>query len=318
MSRIILSPRAAIAAVLTCAVTIVFAFASPRAFDAKQNPPRLTQTPVGDVIINEVDCDTPGTDLAEFVELFDGGVGNTPLDGYVVVFFNGGAVNDASYAAFDLDGFTTNAAGYFTLGNAAVPGVDLVFSNGLLQNGPDAVAIFAANGSDFPNGTPITTTNIRDALVYANSTTTDAGLLVLLNAGQLQVNENASGTTTTVSMQRVPNGSGGMRNTDTYQVNIPTPDGPILGPTSAPLLLSGRVTDSLGLGIARVQVTIEGGGMEAPRTALTSSFGYYKFQRLSIGTYAVTVNAKRYAFAVPTRTLSMVDNVSGFDFVAEP
>jgi len=86
MSRIILSPRAAIAAVLTCAVTIVFTFASPRAFDAKQNPPRLTQTPVGDVIINEVDCDTPGTDLAEFVELFDGGVGNTPLDGYVVVF----------------------------------------------------------------------------------------------------------------------------------------------------------------------------------------------------------------------------------------
>ena len=64
MSRIILSPRAAIAAVLTCAVTIVFTFASPRAFDAKQNPPRLTQTPVGDVIINEVDCDTPGTDLA--------------------------------------------------------------------------------------------------------------------------------------------------------------------------------------------------------------------------------------------------------------
>jgi hypothetical protein len=313
-----LSPRAAIAAVLTCAVTIAFTFASPRTSDQTRMLYRPAQTPVGEVIINEVDCDTPGSDLAEFVELFDGGVGNTPLDGYVVVFFNGGAVNDASYAAFDLDGFTTDVSGYFTLGNAAVPGVDLVFSNGLLQNGPDAVAIFAANGSDFPNGTPITTTNIRDALVYANSTTTDAGLLVLLNAGQLQVNENATGTTTTVSMQRVPNGSGGARNTDTYQVNVPTPDGPILLPTSASLLLSGRVTNSLGTGIARVQITIEGGGLETPRSALTTSFGYYKVRGLSVGTYVVTVSAKRYTFAVPTRTLNMVDNVAGFDFVAEP
>jgi hypothetical protein len=119
-------------------------------------------------------------------------------------------------------------------------------------------------------------------------------------------------------MQRVPNGSGGMRNTDTYQVNVPTPDGPILGPTSASLLLSGRVTDSLGLGIARVRVTVDGGGPEMPKVALTTSFGYYKVQGLSIGTYAVTVSAKRYTFTVPTRTLNMVDNVAGFDFVAEP
>ena len=32
------------------------------------------------VIINEVDADTPGVDAAEFVELYDGGAGNTPLD----------------------------------------------------------------------------------------------------------------------------------------------------------------------------------------------------------------------------------------------
>ena len=56
------------------------------------------------VIINEIDADTPGTDTAEFVELYDGGVGNTPLDGLVVVFYNGNG--DLSYAAFDLDGFT--------------------------------------------------------------------------------------------------------------------------------------------------------------------------------------------------------------------
>ena len=313
MSRIITFPRAAIAALFVCAFTIVFTLESAASFD-KNSPLRAT----AEIIINELDCDSPGTDVAEFVELYDGGGGNTSLDGYVVVFFNGGAVNDASYAAFDLDGFATNASGYFTLGNAAVPGVDIVFPNNSLQNGPDAVAVFAANGSDFPNGTPITTTNIRDALVYANSTTTDAGLLVLLNAGQTQVNENLTGTAATVSLQRVPNGFGGTRNTNTYQVNTPTPDGPILLPTSAALSLSGRITDSAGTGISRVEITLEGGGLVTPLTAITSAFGYYKFQRLNVGTYVVSVASKRYAFSDASRTLTMSDNVAGFDFVALP
>ena len=38
------------------------------------------------MVINEVDADTAGSDALEFVELYDGGVGNTPLDGLVVVF----------------------------------------------------------------------------------------------------------------------------------------------------------------------------------------------------------------------------------------
>ena len=126
----------------------------------------------------------PGTDTAEFVELYDGGAGNTPLDGLVVVFFNGS--NDLSYAAFDLDGFTTDAQGYFTLGNPGVPGVDLIFdpgAAGLLQNGADAVALFAGNATDFPNGTAVTTTNLQDAIVYDTDDADDAGLLALLNAG---------------------------------------------------------------------------------------------------------------------------------------
>ena len=309
MSRLITPLCAAIAAVLACAVIFVNAFPVAPVIDDKS---------VADVIINEVDSDTPGTDVAEFIELYDGGVGDTALDGYVVVFFNGGAANDASYAAFDLDGFTTNKAGYFTLGNAAVAGVDLIFPNGLIQNGPDAVALFAANSTDFPNGTPITSANIRDALVYGNSSTTDAGLLVLLNPSQLQINENGSGTGTTVSMQRVPNGTGGARNTGTYQVNAPTPDGPFLTPTVAAFSLSGRVIDSLGNGIRGARLTIEGGGLESPREAMSSSFGYYNFQRLPVGTYLVTVSARRYNFIQPSRTVNMSDNVRGFDFVEEP
>ncbi len=191
-----------------------------------ESPPViLTVNPIPppNVVINEVDSDQAGTDTTEFVELYDGGTGNTSLSGLVVVFFNGS--NDESYAAFDLDGFSTNAGGYFTLGNAAVPGVDLVFNGGTMQNGADAVVIYVGNASTFPNGTQLTLTNLIDALVYDTNDADDPGLLTLLNSGQPQINEDAAGNGETNSNQRCPNGSGGARNTLTYNQFAPTPDG---------------------------------------------------------------------------------------------
>jgi len=79
---------------------------------------------------------------------------------------------------------STNAAGYFTAGNMGVPGAVLTFGGNLLQNGQDAVALFAGNASDFPSGTAITATNLRDAIVYDNGQADDPGLLILLNADQ--------------------------------------------------------------------------------------------------------------------------------------
>ena len=205
------------------------------------NPP-----PAGaaNVRINEVDADTPGSDAAEFVELYDGGVGNTPLDGLALVFFNGNG--DLSYAAFDLDGYTTDANGYFTIGNPGVPGVLLSFDpggSGLLQNGADAVALYAGNATDFPNGSSLTTANLQDAVVYDNGQADDAGLLALLNAEQPQVNENGGGNATTESSQRCPNGSGGARNTSTYGQGTPTPGAvntcpPPPAPNNSPIVIS--------------------------------------------------------------------------------
>lgn len=206
-----------------------------------------TPTPVRNILINEVDSDTPCADFAEFVELFDGGIGSTPLDGLVVVFYDG--ANDTSYAAFDLDGYQTNASGYFTLGNTSVSGVDLVFAEGLLQNGADAVAVYNSNATNFPPGTLVTTTNIIDALVYDTGQPDDAGLLTLLNPGQPQVNENANFNREGVSMQRCPNGSGGLRNTGSFAMFVPSSDGvnscvatPTITPTPAQDAISGRVT----------------------------------------------------------------------------
>ena len=188
-------------------------------FTVADAPPVVAEN----VIINELDSDTLGTDAAEFVELYDGGVGNTSLNGLVVVFFNGSS--DLSYRAIDLDGFTTNASGYFTLGNEAVPGVDVIFPGNILQNGADAVALYAAHASNFPTNTPITTANLRDAVVYDTADADDPGLLVLLNAGQPQVDESGGAGPEVDSIGRCPNGDGGARNTNTYLARTPTPDG---------------------------------------------------------------------------------------------
>jgi len=174
------------------------------------------------VIINELDSDTPSTDVAEFVELYDGGVGNTSLTGLVVVFYNGSG--DVSYRAIDLDGFSTNASGYLTIGNAGVPGVDVIIPDGNLQNGPDAVALYVADAVSFPTNTPVTTAGLQDAIVYDTADADDPGLLVLLNAGQPQVDEDANGNAANESVGRCPNGSGGHRNTTTYTARTPTPD----------------------------------------------------------------------------------------------
>ncbi len=192
------------------------------------------------MIINEIDSDTPSTDVAEFVELYDGGAGNTDLSGLVVVFYNGS--NDLSYAAFDLDGYSTDANGYFVLGNAGVPSVDLIFPGNTLQNGADAVALYTANATDFPNNTPITTTNLIDAIAYDTNDADDPGLLALLNPSQPQVDENSGANgSANDSLQRVPNGAGGARNTSSYQALTPTP-----GTANAVLPAGVTITESGG------------------------------------------------------------------------
>ena len=174
------------------------------------------------IIINEIDADTPGTDSAEFIELYDGGVGNSSLDGHVVVLYNGS--NSQSYGAFDLDGQSTNANGYFVIGSANVPNVDFtVFQTNGLQNGADAVALYKGNASNFPDGTILRTENLVDAIVYETSDNNNNELGLLLNDGQSQVDENGDGNKDNQSLQRIFNGSGGARNTDTYQVSTPTP-----------------------------------------------------------------------------------------------
>jgi hypothetical protein len=153
------------------------------------------------IVINEIDANQTGsTDLQEFVEL--SGPANFSLNGYVVVFING--ATDASYLSFDLDGYQLGNTGFFLLGNAGVvPTPDIIFPTTTLQNGADAVALYLGNASDFPLGTPATTTNLIDAIVYGGSNNPiDTTLLASLGQSTQYID------TDTTSISRVPNGTG--------------------------------------------------------------------------------------------------------------
>ncbi|MEZ4869880.1 MAG: lamin tail domain-containing protein [Caldilineaceae bacterium] len=203
------------------------------------------------LVINEVDADTPGTDTAEFIEIYDGGSGNTSLTGYTLVLFNGS--NDQSYDAFDLDGYSTDANGYFVIGNIGVNLAAATFPTNTLQQGADAVALYLGDAASFPNGTAITTANLVDAVVYDTNDADDAGLLALLNAGQPQVNEGGAGDPANDSNQRCPNGSGGQRNSSTFAQASPSPGtanncnavAPTATPTPSPTPVTPTPTSSV-------------------------------------------------------------------------
>lgn len=182
----------------------------------------LTFPVCAQVVINEVDADQTSTDTAEFVELF--GTANQSLDGLVLVFYNGNG--DVSYQAFDLDGQQLDGNGFFVLcGDAAnVPNCDMDVGIGsnLIQNGPDAVALYVADATDFPTNTAVTATNLVDALVYDTSDSDDAELLSVLTPGQAQINEDGLGSKDTHANARVPDG-GSVLDTSTYTQQDPTP-----------------------------------------------------------------------------------------------
>ncbi len=168
----------------------------------------------GQVVINELDSDTPSTDTKEFIELLTD-IPNASLDGYIVVLYNGS--NDLSYETFDLSGYSSDANGLFVLGTSGVsPTPNLVFdkADNVIQNGADAIAIYYAAAGSFPNGTAPTTLNLIDGLVYDTNDPDDEGLLQGLNQ-TIQYNEGENGDKDNHSLQRKPDG--------TYEAKEPTP-----------------------------------------------------------------------------------------------
>ena len=173
----------------------------------------------GQIVINELDCDTPSIDDKEFLELKSDNP-NFSLDGYVVVFFNGSNSGmNSSYYTIDLDGYTTDVNGLFLIGsNTVSPIPQYLIPVNVIQNGADAVAIYNGDDIDFPELTTATINNLVDVLIYDTADADDVDLIEIFNDDPRfeniqQINEGSSQNTN--SIQRNNDGS--------YTVKIPTP-----------------------------------------------------------------------------------------------
>jgi len=152
------------------------------------------------LVINEVDYDQPGTDMAEYVELYNRSGGVLDLSGIELVFINGSGGTEYR-ARISLMG-TLAAGGYLVVANPGVmvdPAATVIrFStaDNSIQNGaPDGLLLW-----DGASGT------IMDALSYEGAITgvTIDGMsgLSLVEGTMTAASDSADG-----SLSRIPNGT---------------------------------------------------------------------------------------------------------------
>ncbi len=179
----------------------------------------MSTTAIGQLVINELDADTPSIDDMEFLELLSDTPGFS-LDGFVVVFFNGSDNGgNSSYFTVDLDGQVTDVNGLFLIGsNSVSPVPQFLIPENTIQNGADAVAIYRGSDFDFPDETVATIDNLIDVLIYGTSDADDVDMIDIF-----RVHPNFT------SIEQIDEGSGNntnsiQRNNDgTYTSKEPTP-----------------------------------------------------------------------------------------------
>ncbi|SFJ37776.1 endonuclease [Myroides guanonis] len=169
------------------------------------------------LVINEVDSDTKGIDNKEFIEL-KSDIPYFSLDGMILALFNGNPTSsDANriYHSIDLNGLKTDINGLVLIGNNGVsPVPSKIIADNTIQNGPDAVAIYKGNISDFPIYKVATKVNLVHALAYSNNSSSAKDLMDSLGLSIIY-NENQFGDKDNHSIQRKSDG--------TYEVKLSTP-----------------------------------------------------------------------------------------------
>lgn len=93
-------------------------------------------------------------------------------------------------------------------------------------------------------------------------------------------------------------------------------NGAPLAPTAAHVEIGGRATTADGTPIGKATLVLtDASGMS--RLARTNPFGWYRFYDIAAGqTVYVTISAKRFSFAEPTRVFHVVDNFDELNFFA--
>ncbi|MDY0003059.1 MAG: Ig-like domain-containing protein [Polyangia bacterium] len=183
----------------------------------------------------ELDSDTPGTDAAEFIELWNntGSAIDFSTEKLFLLFLNGNQTNDGVYFALQLTG-TLAAGGLRVVGNPGVNGVAETFPGSSLQNGADGVLLvrcdacsnnasaeFVNSNNSFDVTTNLTFTTLTgatatkiDGIAYCREEADDAALMSKLGVTA----QWSEGTTTSAANQSLGRVAPGV-----WTVGAPTP-----------------------------------------------------------------------------------------------
>lgn len=218
----------------------------------------------------------------------------------------------------------------------ALPG-----ANGALNFGiSDAGHIVGSSMMNQGSGLPFIWTQAGGTVAIPLATGTTQGSARGVNSAGWAVGTDSSafaipfvynGSATYRLADLIPSGTGWDLSTNTSSSALGISDGNVIvgtgvfngavhGYAMVPIAVSitGRVLTAGGAGIRNVLVTVSGGNLAAPVTMQTGSFGYFSFPGLqsTLG-YTVTVASKRFTVAQPSRNVTPMADVSGFDFVAD-
>ncbi len=135
-------------------------------------------------------------------------------------------------------------------------------------------------------------------------------------------NGGASGGSASVGGNYSLEGTIGQSAAGTNQQNVPYKFQPgfwtaqNFAPSAASVTVGGRVLTANGGGIRNVRVTLTGVNGET-RTAISTTFGYFKFENVPSGeTYIFSVFAKRFTFNQPTQVRSILEETNDLIFTA--
>ena len=168
-------------------------------------------------------------------------------------------------------------------------------------------------GTDLPNGS---NPALQALAGNGGSTQTHrllAGSLAIdTGSNALAVNPatGAALTTDQRGFARIVNGNGDL----TATVDIGAFEAP-LGTTAATVSVSGRVVTAQGRGIRNVVITMMDSSGNT-RTAISTAFGYYRFEEVEAGqVYIFTARGKRFSFEQNTQVHTILEEINNINFV---
>ncbi len=129
--------------------------------------------------------------------------------------------------------------------------------------------------------------------------------------------QNSAGGTFAVDGTIGQSGAGGAIGNTPFAVTSGFWNFSPLAPTAANVSVSGRIMTPNGSGIRNVRVTLTAPDGQT-RTALTGTFGYYRFEEVAVGeTYIISIFSKRFTFSRPTQVVAVFEAVADINFISD-